>query len=103
MGKVLTTLAQPFLPWFSGSRRTVVRVVPEAMVGVLVMRAYSPFGPQALKVTGWPRLPRAGAVVTLPVTEVPSTDVVRDRAVSGDSPKSGISQCGARAAGLGRR
>jgi hypothetical protein len=89
-------------------RRTVVRVLPEAMVGVLVMRAYSPFGPQALNATGWPPLPRlpprAGVVVTLlPVTEVSSTEVVRDRAVSGESPKSGMSQCGARAVGWGRR
>jgi hypothetical protein len=72
------------------------------MVGVLVMRAYSPFGPQALNEKGWP--PRAGVVVTLlPVTEVSSTEVVRDRAVSGESPKSGMSQCGARAVGCGRR
>jgi hypothetical protein len=77
-------------------------VLPDTTVGVLVMRAYSPFGPQALYKTGRGCGPRTEVAVLLAAVDAPATDVVTDPRELRFSPR-GRSQCGALDDGSGRR
>ncbi len=111
MWELLTTFAQPFRVRFrslGGGRFSVLAlVVADTTVGVLTMRANSPFGPQALNGTGgrmacWGGRPAVVVLTWLGAIEVVLADTASDaRELDRGPSSSGMSQWGALAIGSG--